>query len=1506
MNDPTIKLIIQAVDLATKDIDGVHEKLQKLGEELTKNEFSRSAEGMQAFSDAVKGTTQPLADAAKNTLALSAAITGVASYMAGQAYQSAVSYESALADLAKVIDGGLESAKGYGQQLNQMALQYGQNGQQLVQAMANFVQAGYDADKAFSLVEQSVKLMIAGEVAAGEASQQLVSILKGFQEPADQAGRAVDILNEVSNKYATNVKELATGMAAISPIAQQMGFSMEETASLLTPVIEVYQSGSEAADALKTGLQKLADNAKPVKDALASIGVSQIDLNGNMRSGKEIFLDVAKGLVGLTDAQKQYVIGQLVGIEQAGRMSQVFNNLASYLDIANTAMSASGSAIKEVNARLGTSEVSNQRATESFRQLGVTLGNVLKPQITGVIDATGNLAKAFDGAVKSGDLAPLLNVIKPQVAAVENLFQAMAANLDGALAGVDWTPLVNGLKALSGEFGEAFAALTDGMNLMTQSGLQEFLQRLINLLGNFTQYVAGIVDGLEPFIDGLNALFKAVSTNLPGFSNLIGQIQGLSLSINQGLPFLLEWGNRIFGVVGAIIDWTVKIGLLIGAFKLLTAAGIPVGAMLTGLITQFLALNPAMAGVLASMAGLPGLVLGLVGAAGGLGVALGTVVNKTVEWASAGQSIGTLLYDWTHGSEAARLGFDGLSTAQRNATDQLKDAKIEYETGRFTLEQYTKALEAYKAAFGGLTPEQVKARAELALVNSEYEKGKASLEALVTAQGAYLALFTPTTEAQKAAQTALSAVVAAQKDGQATLVDVVVAQKKYLDQINAQIAAEAARLKPIQDTTEGIKARTQAELDAAAAAERQAKTNQAKIDLDNQQNQTNEKLQASFAALGLIYDAHTGQILHQNQLTAAQRQAQLELGAALDQVGVDAGVMSGRITAAGDEMLATFNKIVANSQATSEQITAAFLAMIPKAKTNAELDAISVKIKELAQQGKISGAEAAAGLEAIRVQAKEIAIDPVFDVIRDALARIREETEKGIEVGNRERESLQGRIQSAMELAKARGDEAAAAHLSAVATREEVDAAELRIQQLQRQQTEINAHIQLLYAQAQADGVYTDEERKVIEALQDKSIAIGHEIQQIEAKLPLQQREADEAARAAGPIGQLIRLYEQKTAAAERETAAIERSYAGKQRDLDVEIAQAEAKGDTVKVSELKIEKAELEAEAAQALADAIARQMAVEIEALEAKKLDITASEQSIEAKNEEIAKIDELIAKKKEQAKAAQDAADSAQAAAESEKQAAEATKQAGDEAEKTTKKVEKMNVAWASFGGQAAIAMTVKGMERFNAIIGDIQRAIDAANTSAQRLADEGLGSIGGNATNAAIQVENMARALDDSQSYLNDAARAASENLRGALKQAREEAEGLAQSMADMAEDFRRQILQIQGDQRALAELDYQDNIAKLEALHQRAGDLSDDEYRAAMQQAEALHRLKLQQLADEAKADKTTKTTSQVSQLANEAERASRAMASLSSVNLSTLASQSGTLATNFNTLNGAL
>lgn len=95
--------------------------------------------------------------------------------------------------------------------------------------MAAFVQAGFDADAALNLVAQSLKLKVAGDMEAAESSDYLVRMLKGFNAEAADSARFVDVLNRVSNRYATDVKQLAEGMSRVAPIAKQMGLSFESS-----------------------------------------------------------------------------------------------------------------------------------------------------------------------------------------------------------------------------------------------------------------------------------------------------------------------------------------------------------------------------------------------------------------------------------------------------------------------------------------------------------------------------------------------------------------------------------------------------------------------------------------------------------------------------------------------------------------------------------------------------------------------------------------------------------------------------------------------------------------------------------------------------------------------------------------------------------------------------------------------------------------------------------------------------------------------------------------------------------------------------------------------------------------------------------------------------------------------------------------------------------------------------------------------------------------------------
>ena len=525
------------------------------------------------------------------------------------------------------------------------------------------------------------------------------------------------------------------------------------------------------------------------------------------------------------------------------------------------------------------------------------------------------------------------------------------------------------------------------------------------------------------------------------------------------------------------------------------------------------------------------------------------------------------------------------------------------------------------------------------------------------------------------------------------------------------------------------------------------------------------------------------------------------------------------------------------------------------------------------------------------------------------LEALRAETERNIEAADRETTVRRTQIAAALELATAKGNEAEAARLSAQAAREEVEAGAERIQQLTEQQTRIERHINLLYEQANADGVYTEAERAVIEALKDKATETAQEIAGIEAKLPLLEQEARQAEILAGPIGDLTRLYREQTAEHERAASASERYYDTQIAQKDAAIAVAKAKGDEATAAALLIEKQDLEIEKADALSAAKAQAAIDAQNVVEAKKLEAAASESISEAEQREIDKLQEVADAKKAAAEQARIYADALQEESDVAKESGEAQKEAGEKAEKATSGV-MANVqdlikgydGLTEAGLEFAKSMDVKGMnygmEGIIAFGRGVQQNTDRVialidaekelNAEVERLSiiAEGTGISAKKAHDELLFMARNGGAGIRGLTTDGEAARQKLEEIRNAALEAE-------QALSKMAQDLNREILQARGDERALLELEHQERLQNLEELYARSGELGAEEYQMAKSQADELHRLKLQQLEEEAKQDKIKETTASISSLANEVERAKGAISGLNNSDLSNIVGQLG-------------
>jgi len=527
---------------------------------------TRSAiNNLDKFSSVVQSTAGPLSNVTTNLLQFDAALFALSATLGGYAFIQANKFSAAQADLRKVMDDSDGPVDRFNDTIFNLSNTYGVAADNIIASAANFKQAGFSVDESFQLVKNSLDLVVAGDIEAAEASELLISALKGFNAPASEAARLVDILNEVSNKYATNVNELGIGMAILAPIAKTTNLTFEETAGILTPIIEVFRSGSEAATALKTGLLRLVDDNPTIVAALDSINVSQRNLNGELRPAKDILFDVSQEFKSLDQNNKLFIASQLVGINQAAKMVTVFDNLSKTSAVTKDALNANGSAAREVAIRLADAEIKVKRAAISFQNLGIVIGQQFNVSLADAVGGIGHFANTMQDVVSSGGLDPLLKAIAPQLAEFEKNVRAAADVLPEAFKDIDFSDLLSSLDGLSDEVGDVFTNLFGDFDLTTVEGMQKAIQKTVNIISALVNTTKGIISEFQPIFAAIGEAAERTGETGSAAQVAAGQILGamklltsFGTVLGSAVVIIKESGSDINNVFD-VISGTIKV-----------------------------------------------------------------------------------------------------------------------------------------------------------------------------------------------------------------------------------------------------------------------------------------------------------------------------------------------------------------------------------------------------------------------------------------------------------------------------------------------------------------------------------------------------------------------------------------------------------------------------------------------------------------------------------------------------------------------------------------------------------------------------------------------------------------------------------------------------------------------------------------------------------------------------------------------------------------------------------
>ena len=106
---------------------------------------------------------------------------------------------------------------------NDIAVKVGKSTLEVSQAANDWLRAGYEGQDAATLVENSMQLSTLGMINSAEATEYLISMLKGWKLEVKEVGSIVDKLVAVEMSAAISARDLATALARANTSAQLAG-----------------------------------------------------------------------------------------------------------------------------------------------------------------------------------------------------------------------------------------------------------------------------------------------------------------------------------------------------------------------------------------------------------------------------------------------------------------------------------------------------------------------------------------------------------------------------------------------------------------------------------------------------------------------------------------------------------------------------------------------------------------------------------------------------------------------------------------------------------------------------------------------------------------------------------------------------------------------------------------------------------------------------------------------------------------------------------------------------------------------------------------------------------------------------------------------------------------------------------------------------------------------------------------------------------------------------------
>lgn len=246
-NTSTFLSDLQKMNVSTQNLVKTFSTAGVAGQQAF-NQLAAALGSTEAKVSRMSTTVTKMFNTFQNTLrwGITASIFETASNSIGRAVDYVKDLDRSLNDIRIISGYSAEDMNKFANSANKAAQALGKTTTEYTNASLIYIQQGKTLQESNSLAELTLKTANVTGQATAEVSEQLTSLMNGYQISVDNMEASVDKLAKVAAVSASDLEELATAESKVASTANALGVSQDQLVSQLSTIISVTRQAPES------------------------------------------------------------------------------------------------------------------------------------------------------------------------------------------------------------------------------------------------------------------------------------------------------------------------------------------------------------------------------------------------------------------------------------------------------------------------------------------------------------------------------------------------------------------------------------------------------------------------------------------------------------------------------------------------------------------------------------------------------------------------------------------------------------------------------------------------------------------------------------------------------------------------------------------------------------------------------------------------------------------------------------------------------------------------------------------------------------------------------------------------------------------------------------------------------------------------------------------------------------------------------------------------------------